>query len=348
MAVSAPLARILAAGRSLFNQRVVEARRRYPALDPQAFADFIEQTVDPLVVALASAYPDRLTRLVAAAFDTALEVVGSSKGHGGVAAVGEAWRTLAPAIGRHVVEDPQAVLAALGNAAITLAQHPGARSDEWLAAMLRLAPAAGRWSEVRGLGQVLAWRSGMAHYRLGALAAADALPEVLALQAVGASPSAQWPEVRAALQADPWFVPANAGGKNAGVAIARPDALVWQLGQFTGYGGPFAYPPRVVANEDGFGVFSGERFFHLFADAFGVALLPAANGEGFEPRAGAGGDSAWGGPSLKGSLLIDGDRRIRLDLPEEGLVLAANAHSLAVSSPYSYSVRIFARQCQLA
>lgn len=121
MPVSAPLARVLAAGRGQFNQRVVEASRRYPTLDPEAFAGFVEATIDPLVAALAKRYPERVTVLVVAAFDAALELVGNGHLDGRSPAVAEVWRELAPAIATHLSDDPQAVLAALGNAAITSA-----------------------------------------------------------------------------------------------------------------------------------------------------------------------------------------------------------------------------------
>ena len=339
MPVSAPLTRVLAAGRSQFNQRVVEARRRYPVLDPLVFAEFIEKAVDPLVVAVSRNFPDRVTRLVVAAFDAALDAVGSSKSHGCMVAVTDVWRTLAPVLDRHVADDPQAVLAALGNAAITIAQHPGARGPAWLSEMLRLAPDANNWSEVRTLGQVLAWRAGLAHYRQGALAAVGSLPEALALRAVGAPDSAQWSTVRAALLADPWFVPSSAG------AVApSPAAPVWRVGEFVGFGGPFAFPPQLVAVEDGFVVVSADRTFHLIADAFGVALLPAANGEILgTPMTPVQGDLA-----IKGKTLIADGQRVTLDLPEGAIDVAANAHTLAVSSPCSYLIRLFPRRQPLA
>ena len=339
MPVSPPLARVLAAGRGQFNQRVVEARRRYPALDPTAFARFVETSVDPLVVAVANRFPDRTTTLVVAAFDAALELAGTGHIDDGRPGVTEVWRTLAPAIARYVADDPQVVLGALSNAAISLCQHPGARAVEWVAEMTRLAPEAANWNAVRTLGQVLAWRAGLAHYRQGALAAADTLPEGLALQAVGAPASASWPAVRAALLDDPWFVPAGSGS-----ATAQSDAVLESVGEvvgeFVGFGGPFAFPPQVAAVEDGFVVRSGDRAFHLFADAFGVALLPAARGDALGEHI----EPVRGGPALNGNTLHCDRQRIDLDLPADGIAVVANAHTVAVSSPYSYAIRLFPRR----
>lgn len=331
MPVSTPLARVLAAGRGRFNQRVVEARRRYPTLALESFVGFVETAVDPLVAAVADRYPDRVTMLVAAAFDAALELAGNGHLDGRSAGVAEVWRTLAPVIAKHVSDEPQAVLAALSNAAITLSQHPGARWKEWLSEMIRLASSAGSWNEVRALGQVLAWRAGLAHYRRGALAVADTLPETLALRALGAPASARWPTVRAALQADPWHRP---------VAANADTVPVRRIGEFVGFGGLFAVPPQVGAVKDGFVVASGDRSFHLLADAFGVALLPAAKGESIDARI----EPIQGGPTVNGRTLTSDDQCFDLDLPEDGIAVVANAHTVAVSSPYSYVIRLFPRR----
>lgn len=100
------------------------------------------------------------------------------------------------------------------------------------------------------------------------------------------------------------------------------------------------FPPQVGAVKDGFEVASGDRSFHLLADAFGVALLPAAKGE----TIGASIEPIRGGPTVKGRTLTSDGQRFNLDLPEDGIAVAANAHTLAVSSPYSYAIRLFPRQ----
>ena len=113
-------------------------------------------------------------------------------------------------------------------------------------------------------------------------------------------------------------------------------------GEFVGFGGPFAFPPQVAAVEDGFVVSSGDRAFHLLADAFGVALLPAARGEAMGERI----EPVHGGPALSGNTLSSDGQRIDLDLPADGIAVVANAYTLAVSSPYSYGIRLFPRRPQ--
>lgn len=236
---------------------------------------------------------------------------------------------LGPVLAHLVAAAPRAVLGSLSNAAITIGNHPGARLGEWLAGMAHLTPFADDWDKVRRLGQVLAWRAGLAHFQQGALEAADALPRSLSLRAVGAQDDEWWPDVRAALQRNPWYAPG-----------ANRESVSWRAGAFIGFGGPFPLPPRVRALADGFLVESGDRQFHLFADAFGFALLPAARGEaGHAPS-----PFTAAAPTLEGRTLKSEGRTIALDLPDEGTSVAWNDHTLAVSSAFSYAIRVFPRR----
>ena len=73
--ISPAFAAILAGGRAQFNARAAEARRRFPALDMAAFGAFLRDGVDPLVVAVAAAAPERAGGATLAAYDMALELV---------------------------------------------------------------------------------------------------------------------------------------------------------------------------------------------------------------------------------------------------------------------------------
>ena len=168
------------------------------------------------------------------------------------------------------------------------------------------------------MGQVLAWRAGVAHFRQGALAAADTLPPDLALAAFG-EPGAPWPQVHAQLMEYPWR--GNADGR--------------EFGSFSGLGGDFGTPPQVRAAADGFIVRSGERHYLLVADAFG-AVLHSATAPEFE-------QAQTGTPSavrLDGAILHIGARRIELDVPAGDIAIAANAHTLAITSPWTHAIRL--------
>jgi hypothetical protein len=326
MRISAPFAQVLAAGRRQFNARVEEARRRVPSFDPSAFSTFLVTGVDCVVVAVEAVTPERTTAVTLAAYDIALDLCLQDLA-GPIARkplLNETWRRVFPALARRIAEQPQDVLGALSNAAVHLSSIDGARGEEWLERMATLGPAAESVGQLLDLGKVLAWRSGLAHFRAGALAAADALPPALQLSAIGAPPGTSWSSLRAALASDPW----------ASLQARRNEG--WQVGSFTGFGGRFIEPPDLRVAQDGFLLRSGARHFLAVADAFGAVLLPAT-AEEFEAGTAA---SSANLPRRAEGRLVFADRELAMDLPTESLSLAANAHTVAVASPYAHAVRL--------
>ena len=318
--ISPAFASILASGRAQFNARAVEARRRFPSLDMAAFGAFLHDGVDPLVVAVAAAAPERVGGATLAAYDMALELVGH--GLAGPAAknpfLNTVWRELAPQLSTLLATAPIDVLGMLSNAAVHIASVAGARPAQWQRELAALAPKIATLAQLRAVGQVLAWRAGVAHFRLGALAAADTLPPALALAAFG-EPGASWPQVHAQLLGNPWR--GNAEGR--------------EFGSFTGLGGDFGTPPQVRAAADGFIVRSAERHYLLVADAYG-AVLHSATAQEYE-------QATTGMPSsvrLDGATVHVGARSIALDLPAGDIALAANAHTLAITSPWTHAIRL--------
>lgn len=318
--ISPAFASVLASGRAQFNARAAEARRRFPALDMAAFGAFLHDGVDPLVLAVSSAAPERVGGVTLAAYDMALELVGH--GLAGPAAknpfLNTVWRELAPLFAPLLATAPVDVLGMLSNAAIHIASVAGARPAQWQAGMAAVAPQVGSVAQLRAVGQVLAWRAGVAHFRQGALAAADTLPPALALAAFD-EPGAQWPQVHAQLLDYPWR--GNAEGR--------------EFGSFSGLGGDFGTPPQVRATNDGFIVRSAERHYLLVADAYG-AVLHSATAQEYE-------QATTGMPSsvrLDGATVHVGARSIALDLPAGDIAIAANAHTLAITSPWTHAIRL--------
>ncbi|MGV8866167.1 MAG: hypothetical protein ACOH2S_04535 [Janthinobacterium svalbardensis] len=318
--ISPAFASILASGRAQFNARAVEARRRFPSLDMAAFGAFLHDGVDPLVVAVAAAAPERVGGVTLAAYDMALELVGH--GLAGPAAknpfLNSVWRELAPQFSSLLATAPVEVLGMLSNAATYLCAVAGARPAQWQTGMAAVAPQVGSVAQLRAVGQVLAWRAGVAHFRQGALAAADTLPPALALAAFD-EPGAQWPQVHAQLMANPWR--GNAEGR--------------EFGSFSGLGGAFGTPPQVRATKDGFVVRSAERHYLLVADAYGAVLHSATAQEFAQAQTGT--------PSavhLDGATLHIGARSIVLDVPAGDIALAANVHTIAITSPWTHAIRL--------
>ncbi|MGK5021517.1 hypothetical protein [Janthinobacterium sp. LB2P10] len=318
--ISPAFASILAGGRAQFNGRAAEARRRFPSLDMAAFGAFLHDGVDPLVVAVADAAPERAGGVTLAAYDMALELVGH--GLAGPTAknffLNTVWRELAPQFSPLLATAPVEVLGMLSNAAIHIASVAGARPAQWQRELAALAAQIATLAQLRAVGQVLAWRAGVAHFRLGALAAADTLPPALALAAFG-EPGAQWPQVHAQLLANPWR--GNAEGRD--------------FGSFSGLGGAFGTPPQVRATKDGFVVRSAERHYLLVADACG-AVLHSATAQEFEQAP----NELPSSVRVDGASLHIGARSIALDLPAGDIALAANAHTVAITSPWTHAIRL--------
>jgi len=326
--ISAQFANLLASGRPEFNRRVAEARRRYPAFDVNAFGAFLSTSAAAVADVAALQAPERAGAIVMAAYDVALELVA----HGQAGSVVEqVWRQLVPCHAALLGEQPAAVLGMLTNAALHLEKSRPARLPEWLALMAALAPQVADLRQLSTVGQICAWRAGMAHFRHGAITAADTLPEPLALAAFaggasGAAPS--WATLREALQADLWWTPDAAARERLATGI--------EIGAFTGFGGAFAQPPEVRPAADGFWVRSGARYSLLLADACGAMLHGAAEEEYAQAQA----PTTDARISLSGQRLTIIDRAIMLDLPAEQLRVVCNAHSVAVTSPYSHAIRV--------
>jgi hypothetical protein len=335
--VSDPLAHVLRSGRDALNAQFAAARRLYPELDAAAFRAFLETTVDPLAQATIAARPDRLADVVMAAYELGLELVGKRLvGPVSPHAVGESgWRAVASAAAPLVAESPRRVLASIANALHQLATTPGGRPEQWLRELPPLAAHCPDAETLLRLGQILAWRSGLAHYRASALAVADSLPEALALAAVGGSGS--WAAVRARLADDPWFLPSLAAGDET------ERTIVHAVGAFRGFGGVFSRPPRIARRAAQLIVTSGDEAWLLTADAFG-ATFHRAGGEG---RAAT--SAAAPAPTLPSDVRVaDGALTLRghtFAAPVCGEVTSVSDDptTLAITSSLSHSVALVAR-----
>jgi hypothetical protein len=321
--ISAPFASLLAAGRPGFNRRVAEARRRYPGFDAEAFGSFLSTAADAVVCAVAASAPDRAGPVALAVFGLTLDL--TAHNHGGALAR-QVWSEVAPQYAALLAQQPAATLGMLTNAALHMQKVRGARVAEWLAWMTQLAPQVDTLQQVGVVGQICAWRAGMAHFRQGAIAAAEQLPATLALAAFGAK-EGEWPAVREALLRDPWWTPEAAVRLRAAAGI--------EIGSFTGFGGEFSEPPEVRPAQQGFWVRSGERHALLVADACGAVLHPATAEEYAHPQAAT--DASI---SIAGQQVILNGRSTLLDLPGEGLKVVCNAHAAAITSPYSHAIRV--------
>lgn len=334
--VSTVLSDALAAGRPHFNARVAEVRHRQPAFDVAAFSAFLRTGVEAVAQSVVAVAPDRTSAAVASAYDIALELVAQGLAGPGARSthMDQTWTAVAPRCGRLLATQPFEVLGMLSNAVAHLTGQTGARPQDWIDDMVRLAEHAASVEQLRLLGQVVAWRAGLAQFREGALHAADSLPPMLALLALGTKEpdrSDAWQTVRQAHRADPWWCesPQRRESLRQGVVV----------GQFTGFGGGFAEPPQVRANPIGFTVHSAGRFSLLMADAYGAVLLPSNETE-YDEAAGAARPPA---AKVTGNHLVIAGRSIELDLPVDSCAVVENERSVALTSAYSHAIRVYPR-----
>lgn len=323
--LSAAFASALRGRRAELNARFAEARHRLPALDPGAFGDFLRESADPVVRAAEAACPGRAEAAALAAFDVALELVGR-QAMGGT--IDELWRRALPAAARAVAAAPERVLAALSNAAHQVAATPDA--GRWVAELERLAPACPDPDDLLRVGQVAAWRAGLAHYRQGAIAAAGALPEPVALAAVDAAAPARWADVEAGLLASEWFDPSRPATR------AGAPTHVAVVGAFRGFGGSFVAPPRVALVGGRFHVSSGDESWLLTADLYGATFHRLTSAQPrLAPPAGA------LPPGLRigddGSLALDDGR---VTLPGLGAVTSAAATGTTLAATWSLTHQV--------
>lgn len=269
--ITGPLASVLKEGRERFNARFDLARKLNSRLEPTSFAQHLQTTLDPVARAVAATDPERLGPAVEALFDLSLELFARDcLGPGSRSPmVGEVWVHLLPRAASQLAEDPRRVAAALSNAAHNLSVQPGARPEEWLEIMEKLAPISPSADVYLKAGQVAAWRCGMAHYRKGALSLLPELPEEALRVALSLSAGirSSIEEIQSALE-DPWASPEKAETPRGAGRLS----IVGRVGGFRGFGGPFITPPEVFSLEGQLYAFDAECCWSVHADCFGATF----------------------------------------------------------------------------
>lgn len=334
------LAEILEARRSRFNAQFAEAKHGRPALDPRQFATHLTQVVAPLVETVARHAPDRADEVAQALYDLSLDLVGRDL-LGPAArhpAIVEGWAWLLPQLPDRLAEAPRVFVGAITNALFTLAVTPGARPKQWLREVAALSTLCGSATELLEAAKVLAWRAGMAHYRASALDLCRRLSPPLATAALGLPETALDREeidtLIHQLLADPWLDPVQA---LAGKPEAQHLHLVGRVGAFRGFGGTFMRPPRVTSPGGQFVASDGEQHWLIHADRFGATLhrLPALPAE--KPVLAA----PLFKVGLRGKVSRGTHQAVFPDLAVTHSS-AANASTLAVTTPLSHAVYLIA------
>lgn len=337
--ITGPLAEALESGREHFNAQFDHASRVAPRLNPEEFVGLLRRTLALVVEAAHRAQAERTGEVVEALYLLSLELLGkgllgSNSKH---PLIEEAWRRLLPAAPLLLAQWPTRFAGAITNAVYNLSSvQPGAAA-KWIEHMERIGKECQTLDEYRHVGEVMAWRSGMAHYRAEALKLCAHLPDHLARLALGlpeGEGASRAVEILEEFRNDPWRQP----------AVVRHDAkkqrrlrTVAMLGAFRGFGGQFIAPPRVTVADGVFLACDAESCWTVHADVFGATLLRS----GVEAPAPS--------KSSTGKFRIDPKGEVRIAEYREVFSIlsgassfAADEHTLAVTIPHSHSVYLVA------
>ncbi len=241
--------RVLRERRERYNAAFAQARHRRPGLKGPVFLEHLRRRLDPIVAALPE---EGRVGATDALYDLSLELVACDLFvcHPVVAA---GWERLLPRVAPLLARAPRKLAASLTNALYHLDEQPGARANWWLERMLEVAVD----EHLLEVGQVLAWRAGLPHYREGALELCQRLPSEL----TGVSP-----QLLEALRGDPWLTVEDP-------APGPRPRVVFRVGGFRGFGGPFLAPPELrYAGQNRFYVGDGEGWWLLVVDGYGTSL----------------------------------------------------------------------------
>jgi len=334
-ALSGPFAAALRDRRTDFNERFERARHQFPQLQGDEVFAFLRGCVDEAVTAVARIDAAAVAPLVSSAYDAALTLCGQKLvgPNGRFPAIEDGWKRVLPAAASLVSREPTRIIAAVSNALNTIASTPNARADEWINTFARLAPQCTDVDTFLRVGQVLAWRAGLAHLRAGALAAASSLPIEIAAAAVGAKSGNDLPAAIAKLNRDAWFDPKLSAQPSQGMRVVK------EVGAFRGLGGLFILPPKIAAADDGWLVQSAGEHWYLAADAFGATFHRATAEEW---------DSASRAPVMPADVRITGPALTRgsttFPLPLVGPItsFAVSGSTFAMTSAHTHVVTFIA------
>jgi hypothetical protein len=336
--LTGPFAHILEANRTRFNAKFAEARHTKPKLSPEAFKQHLHFTLAPIIEAVHQQDADKANGVADALYDLSLDLVGQELlgPQARHPLLVESWQTLLPRVPRFIIEAPRAFVGAVTNAVHNLSVTAGARPREWLDIMRRAATLCPDSATFLRVGQIAAWRSGLAHHRSEALALAAQLATTgpmlarlaLNLPTANTKTAPLITTLLNRLNADPWYRPES--------SPTHPKlAIVARVGAFRGFGGLFLAPPRVFLKDGHFVIQESEAGWLLAADAFGATLhrheRPTASDKVETPfRLEADGKVSHG--------------RLGQVFPElaQATSLAATATTLAVTTALSHAVYLVA------
>ena len=264
---------VLRAGRVEFNERFAMARRGGLRVDDEQFSEVLRELVGPVVEAVAEVDEMAALATTRVLFEVALKLVslgllGRESRH---VQINGLWMSELPKLASFLVEEPERVVTSLSNAAHYLATSSPGEGDAalWRQYLLEVAPSCSDADELLRAGKVLAWRSGMAHFRESALSEWESLSDGLKYKVMGVSEEVgDVAELRLRLQ--------NRWTGAVVESLSDEPQVVGRVGGFRGAGGVFVEPPCVGVRNGELFAFDREGVFSLHADVYGTSCKRAS------------------------------------------------------------------------
>jgi hypothetical protein len=324
--------------REKLNTKFAYARHAYPQLDGKVFLEHLQTLVEPVADTVSRVAAGKVEELVIIFYDFLLDLMG--KGLLGTEsrypALLKGWTHLFTGLPHLLVQDPALFAGSISNALYNLSTNQGTRPTYWIDEMIRIGKTCDDIKQFLEAGKIVAWRSGMAHYRDGALETCLTIDPALARTALCVAETNEVPleVITFKLKNDPWLAPWSASKAEARDKQLKIASVV---GAFRGYGGLFISPPEIIGSSGDFYVFDNENCWLMTADLFGATLH----------RLGA--DLPDGDQSGTSDFTIDKKGRVyklkqHTPFPElaSASSYAANETTLAVTLPHSFGIYLVA------
>lgn len=322
------MSRELAANREVFNAMFKARKGLNRSLQADDFYAVLNEVVAPVVEAVDGQNTD-VASTVRTLYSVALtltqrSLLGPKSRHEFVA---RAWQDLLTQIPELVAEHTQDVAIAVSNAAYNLGLRTEDVQKRWLQTMLEVAKEKPDLRAFLDAGIVAAWSAGMAHWRKPALEAWGRLDPNLARATLRLPKDDSTPT--AVLRQHLLHVfQRPAGTEDPSLQI------VYRIGGFRGFGGPFLAPPKVYASDDRLLAVDSTGHHAIFADTFGALMERTAESTTsfvaspfrYEPD---------------GSITAFGVTR-HFPILAKASSVAANQDFMAVALPHSHHVWIIA------
>jgi hypothetical protein len=266
-------AQALKNNRDKFNTKFAYARHAYPSLDGEAFKEHLQLMVAPIIESVHRVAPESVEKVLLALYDFSLDLIGKKMlgEQTRYPALMRGWHQLFAEFPNLLAKEPASFAGAVSNALYNLSINQNTRPDFWINEMLKVGKSCKDVQAFLEVGKVVAWRSGMAHYRDGALDACLAIDAELARAALCIKEESvtNLQAIVERLRNDPWLSPWVAASETNGNKRLKIASVV---GAFRGFGGLFISPPEVVLSNGEFYVFDNESCWLMTADLFGATL----------------------------------------------------------------------------